>query len=58
MGGFGHSQASRAAWAAKKAQTTSGGSAAPAPGGSSGGNVQNYRYGGLTNGGGSGMINT
>lgn len=57
VGGFGHSQASRASWAAKKTQTASGGSA-PVSGESSGGNVQNYLHSGLTNGGGSGMMNT
>lgn len=56
VGGFGHSQASKAAWAAKKAQTASGGSSVPASGGSSGVNVQNYLYSGLTNGGGNGTI--
>ena len=56
MGGYGHSQASRASWAAKKAQTASGGSSVPASGGSSGVNVQNYLYSGLTNGGGNGTI--
>ena len=59
VSGFGHSQASKAAWAAKKAKNASGGSSAPVPalGGSSGGNVQNYLNSGLTNGGGSGTIN-
>lgn len=58
VGGFGHSQASKAAWTAKKAQTASGGSSAPVPatGGSSGGNVQNYLNSGLTSGGGSGIM--
>ena len=71
VGGFGHSQASKAAWAAKKDTQNSSGGAAPATPSTSGGHAVTvnvptpadnggkgklYRDEGLTNGGGSGII--
>lgn len=71
VAGFGHSQASKAVWAAKKAAQNNSGSAAPATPSASGGHAVTvnvptpadnggkgkiYRDEGLTNGGGSGKI--
>ena len=51
---FGRSAGSKSSWAARKAQSVSGGAAVT--GGNSGGNSQNNPNSGLTSGGGSGMI--